>query len=114
MAPNPQVTVESIRERVPGAAVEVGTLDLTSLDSVRAFADWYLEQHDELQLLVNNAGVMYTPFERTAEGFEARPVVVVAETAQWATIRAVLAPGERIATRGVLPLLAALANADTD
>ena len=31
---------------------------------------WYLAQHDELQLLVNNAGVMYTPFERTAEGFE--------------------------------------------
>ncbi len=65
-----EAAAESIRERVPGAAVEVGTLDLTSLDSVRAFADWYLAQHDELQLLVNNAGVMYTPFERTAEGFE--------------------------------------------
>ena len=65
-----EAAAESIRERVPGAAVEVGTLDLTSLDRVRAFADWYLAQHDELQLLVNNAGVMYTPFERTAEGFE--------------------------------------------
>jgi len=59
-----------IRDRVPGAAVEVGTLDLTSLDSVRAFAAWYLGSHDELQLLINNAGVMYTPFDRTAEGFE--------------------------------------------
>jgi NAD(P)-dependent dehydrogenase (short-subunit alcohol dehydrogenase family) len=60
----------SIRERVPDSEIEVGLLDLTSLDSVRAFADWYLDAHDELNLLVNNAGVMYTPFERTAEGFE--------------------------------------------
>jgi NAD(P)-dependent dehydrogenase (short-subunit alcohol dehydrogenase family) len=65
-----EAAAESVRERVLGAALEIGALDLTSLDSVRAFAAWYLERHDELQLLVNNAGVMYTPFERTAEGFE--------------------------------------------
>ena len=65
-----EAAAESIRERVPGAELEVGALDLTSLDSVRAFAAWYLERHDELHLLVNNAGVMYTPFERTADGFE--------------------------------------------
>lgn len=60
----------SIRESVPGAEVEVGVLDLTSLDSVRAFASWYLAEHAELHLLVNNAGVMYTPFGHTTEGFE--------------------------------------------
>lgn len=65
-----EAAAESIRERVPGAALEVGSLDLTSLDSVRAFAAWYLDAHEELQLLVNNAGVMFTPFEHTAEGFE--------------------------------------------
>ena len=65
-----EAAAESILERVPDATLEVGSLDLTSLDNVRAFAAWYLERHDELQLLVNNAGVMYTPFERTAEGFE--------------------------------------------
>ena len=59
-----------IRERVPSAELEVGSLDLTSLDDVRRFAAWYLEGHDALHLLVNNAGVMYTPFERTADGFE--------------------------------------------
>ena len=37
---------------------------------MRAFAAWYLDHHDRLHLLVNNAGVMYTPFERTADGFE--------------------------------------------
>jgi NAD(P)-dependent dehydrogenase (short-subunit alcohol dehydrogenase family) len=65
-----EAAASSIRERVPGSAVEVGLLDLTSLDSVRTFAAWYLDAHDELHILVNNAGVMYTPFGRTTDGFE--------------------------------------------
>jgi NAD(P)-dependent dehydrogenase (short-subunit alcohol dehydrogenase family) len=60
----------TILEREPNAMLEQGALDLTSLDSVRAFAAWYGDHHDRLHLLVNNAGVMYTPFEHTAEGFE--------------------------------------------
>jgi NAD(P)-dependent dehydrogenase (short-subunit alcohol dehydrogenase family) len=60
----------AIRARVPGADLEHGILDLTSLASVRAFADGVLAAHDRLDLLVNNAGVMFTPFERTADGFE--------------------------------------------
>ncbi|HEU5306777.1 MAG TPA: SDR family NAD(P)-dependent oxidoreductase [Acidimicrobiia bacterium] len=61
---------DTIRGRVPDAQLEQGALDLTSLDRVRAFADWYASGHDRLHLLINNAGVMYTPFERTTEGFE--------------------------------------------
>jgi NAD(P)-dependent dehydrogenase (short-subunit alcohol dehydrogenase family) len=61
---------EQVRERVPGADLETGALDLASLASVREFADWYAGSHDRLHLLINNAGVMYTPFERTADGFE--------------------------------------------
>ena len=60
----------AIRERVADASLETGALDLASLDSVRAFAGGYLGVHDRLHLLINNAGVMYTPFEHTAEGFE--------------------------------------------
>ena len=55
---------------MPNAELEQGVVDLTSLDSVRAFAEWYASAHDRLHLLINNAGVMYTPFEHTAEGFE--------------------------------------------
>ena len=62
--------VATVREQVPDAQLEAGSLDLASLDSVRAFAQWYSDTHDRLHLLINNAGVMYTPFERTAEGFE--------------------------------------------
>ncbi len=61
---------DDIRESVPDADLEVGLLDLTSLASVRAFAAGFLADHDQLHLLVNNAGVMYTPYGHTAEGFE--------------------------------------------
>ncbi len=47
--------------------VEVRQLDLADLASVRAFAtDW----QGDIDLLVNNAGVMVPPLGRTAEGFE--------------------------------------------
>jgi NAD(P)-dependent dehydrogenase (short-subunit alcohol dehydrogenase family) len=60
----------TILERVPGAALEHVLLDLTSLASIREAAANVLARHDRLDLLVNNAGVMFTPFERTADGFE--------------------------------------------
>jgi NAD(P)-dependent dehydrogenase (short-subunit alcohol dehydrogenase family) len=60
----------AIGERVRDASLEHGTLDLASLASVRTFADWFLAGHDRLDILINNAGVMFTPLERTAEGFE--------------------------------------------
>ena len=46
-------------------------LDLTSLESVRAFAAGFLAAHDELHLLVNNAGVMYTPVRAHRRGLRA-------------------------------------------
>jgi NAD(P)-dependent dehydrogenase (short-subunit alcohol dehydrogenase family) len=60
----------TVRDHVPDAQLEVGMLDLTSLDSVRGFASSYASTHAGLHLLINNAGVMYTPRERTADGFE--------------------------------------------
>ncbi len=51
---------------MPGET-EVRTLDLASLDSVREFAAGW---DGEIDLLINNAGVMVPPLSRTAEGFE--------------------------------------------
>jgi NAD(P)-dependent dehydrogenase (short-subunit alcohol dehydrogenase family) len=59
-----------IAQSVPGATVEVGHLDLTSLAQVRQFAEAFGAANDRLHLLINNAGVMATPFEHTREGFE--------------------------------------------
>ncbi len=47
--------------------VEVRSLDLADLASVRAFAD----SVESVDVLVNNAGVMGMPLTRTVDGFEA-------------------------------------------
>jgi NAD(P)-dependent dehydrogenase (short-subunit alcohol dehydrogenase family) len=60
----------TIRERVPAALLECGLVDLTVQASVREFAQWFSARHDRLNLLINNAGVMATPFVRTVDGFE--------------------------------------------
>jgi NAD(P)-dependent dehydrogenase (short-subunit alcohol dehydrogenase family) len=51
---------------IPGAC-EVRKLDLADLTSVRAFANGL---QDEIDVLINNAGVMRTPERRTVDGFE--------------------------------------------
>jgi hypothetical protein len=45
-------------------------LDLADLASVRQFSDRFSVHHDGLDLLVNNAGVMAIPYQKTKDGFE--------------------------------------------
>jgi NAD(P)-dependent dehydrogenase (short-subunit alcohol dehydrogenase family) len=54
----------------PGATVSVVRLDLASLESVRAAADQILATHQRVDLLINNAGLMWPPYGKTADGFE--------------------------------------------
>jgi NAD(P)-dependent dehydrogenase (short-subunit alcohol dehydrogenase family) len=65
-----RVAAGGIKEAVPDASLELGTVDLASLDSVRAFAAWLLDRHERVDVLINNAGVMACPLGRTAEDFE--------------------------------------------
>jgi multidrug efflux pump subunit AcrA (membrane-fusion protein) len=53
-------------------------------------------------------------FLRSANGFRARPVQVVAESARAASIRGQFADTDQVAVRGILSLLSALAEADKD
>ena len=67
--------VMAVRDRARGEAVartvagdvEVQLLDLADLASVRAFADRW---QGDLDVLVNNAGIMAVPQGRTVDGFE--------------------------------------------
>jgi NAD(P)-dependent dehydrogenase (short-subunit alcohol dehydrogenase family) len=65
-----EAAAEAIRRVVPSASLEVGQLDLASLSSVRAFSQRFLASHVSLDLLINNAGVMAAPYQRTVDGFE--------------------------------------------
>jgi NAD(P)-dependent dehydrogenase (short-subunit alcohol dehydrogenase family) len=54
----------------PHADVTLQALDLSSLASVRAAAAALRKAYPRIDLLINNAGVMWTPKQLTADGFE--------------------------------------------
>jgi NAD(P)-dependent dehydrogenase (short-subunit alcohol dehydrogenase family) len=56
--------------KVGGGSLELVELDLASLASVRACADALRARNEPFDLVIANAGVMATPFGRTADGFE--------------------------------------------
>jgi NAD(P)-dependent dehydrogenase (short-subunit alcohol dehydrogenase family) len=62
--------LEDVRESAGDAAPELRRLDLADLSSVREFATAVSEEHEGIDLLVNNAGVMAPPRRLTADGFE--------------------------------------------
>ncbi|OBJ11851.1 SDR family NAD(P)-dependent oxidoreductase [Mycobacterium colombiense] len=61
---------DRITAQSPHADVALAELDLTSLASVRTAAEQLRSTHDRIDLLINNAGVMYTPKSNTKDGFE--------------------------------------------
>ncbi|MEU1432262.1 oxidoreductase [Nocardia sp. NPDC005746] len=56
---------QQVADRIDGD-VRVASLDLANLDSVRQFA----ESTGDIDVLINNAGLMNIPFSRTKDGFE--------------------------------------------
>ncbi len=69
------VKARDARERIcalhPKAKVELLSLDLGNLQSVREAAD-EVSREARLDLLINNAGIMVPPREETADGFESQ------------------------------------------
>lgn len=61
---------DQILELHPAGMVSVMQLDLASLKSVAEFAERFTQSHSQLDVLVNNAGIMGGPYSITADGFE--------------------------------------------
>jgi len=76
MACRNTIKAESIQleilKTVPSADIEIMVLDLNSLTSVRSFAKSFSDRHQQLNLLIENAGIMIPPFTKTADGFESQ------------------------------------------
>jgi NAD(P)-dependent dehydrogenase (short-subunit alcohol dehydrogenase family) len=62
----------AIGAAAPGADVHVAELDLADLASVRDFSATLAAEHDRLDVLLNNAGIMASPRRLTKDGFESQ------------------------------------------
>ena len=62
--------VDAIRSESDNEAVGAILADLSSLDEVRLLADQFRDRHDRLDVLINNAGAMFTEKRITVDGFE--------------------------------------------
>ncbi|MBT3391002.1 MAG: SDR family oxidoreductase [Chloroflexi bacterium] len=65
-----EAAVQAILEETPQAKLNLMALNLADLASVREFAEKVRTEYAQLDLLINNAGVMAIPYRQTAEGFE--------------------------------------------
>ncbi|WP_086608565.1 SDR family NAD(P)-dependent oxidoreductase [Erythrobacter donghaensis] len=62
--------VAAIIAEHPKAQLDTLTVDLGSLESIRAATSRARQRFAKIDILINNAGVMATPFLHTADGFE--------------------------------------------
>ncbi|KAJ1561490.1 hypothetical protein HK405_003779 [Cladochytrium tenue] len=67
-----QAAVEKIKAAHPGADVSFMQLNLSSLAAVDAFADQYIASGKDLNVLINNAGIMACPYATTDDGYESQ------------------------------------------
>jgi len=65
-----EAAARQIIQGYPQAKAELIPLDLSDLESVRRFASEFTSRYDRLDMLINNAGIMWAPYGKTADGFE--------------------------------------------
>lgn len=65
-----EAAAEDVRAEIHGAHLHVLPLDLADLASVKAFAAAVKARFSRLDVLLNNAGLMAPPLQRTKDGFE--------------------------------------------
>ncbi len=68
--PNKAADAQKEIEQVSKGKVETLSLDLADLSSVRKAAEEMHQRVDKIDALINNAGIMQTPEQRTADGME--------------------------------------------
>jgi len=61
-----------IEKNNPIGRIVVMQLDLMDLASIKSFAAKFKEKYNKLDILLNNAGIMTTPYFLTKDGFEAQ------------------------------------------
>ena len=67
-----KAAVAEVQKLIPNAQVELLRLDLASQRSIRAAASEVGNKFSQLDLLINNAGIMAMPEMKTEDGFESQ------------------------------------------
>ncbi|MDB5462992.1 MAG: shikimate dehydrogenase [Phenylobacterium sp.] len=81
-----RTATEEVRAQAAnGGGLELVELDLASLASVRACAAGLVAAGKPFDLVIANAGVMATPFGKTADGFETQFGTNHLATSSWST-----------------------------
>ncbi len=65
-----EAVIAGIQQAHPGAQLDYAELELSDPASVNRFADEWLASHDQLDMLILNAGIMACPLQRTPQGWE--------------------------------------------
>jgi NAD(P)-dependent dehydrogenase (short-subunit alcohol dehydrogenase family) len=63
---------DRIKKKIPDAKTVIMQLDLSSLKSIKDFAGEFKKNYFSLDVLLNNAGIMFVPYRTTSEGFESQ------------------------------------------
>jgi NAD(P)-dependent dehydrogenase (short-subunit alcohol dehydrogenase family) len=65
-----QQAIEKILKINGKGKLAIGVLNLSSLEAIKDFAENFKKEHQTLDILINNAGVMMPPPSKTDDGFE--------------------------------------------
>ena len=65
-----KTALEQIKSEIPNAVADVIHLDLANLATVHQFTSEFLSEYSQLDILINNAGIMMGPYATTVDGFE--------------------------------------------
>jgi NAD(P)-dependent dehydrogenase (short-subunit alcohol dehydrogenase family) len=66
-----EAKTEILKDTVKGK-IEVMQLDLADLSSIKKFSSDFQKKYRKLDILLNNAGIMMSPYFQTKDGFEAQ------------------------------------------
>jgi NAD(P)-dependent dehydrogenase (short-subunit alcohol dehydrogenase family) len=67
-----KIAKDDILKENPEGKIDVFELNLMSLASVRSFAQNFKQKYSRLDILINNAGIMTSPYALTEDGFESQ------------------------------------------
>ncbi|KAG0149844.1 hypothetical protein CROQUDRAFT_653134 [Cronartium quercuum f. sp. fusiforme G11] len=65
-----KAAINKIKEELPEAQVEFLYFDLTILSTAKKAAEEFNKKEERLDILMNNAGIMMTPYELSPDGIE--------------------------------------------